>query len=87
MNEFDAGYDCIEVEVYPSESEEPVKANVFVMACYESENAKLPMEKLAQEQFIHVIATGMKHHGINDEYIDYSILMCLISPIANLTNT
>lgn len=74
LKEFDAGYDCIEVEVYPYESEEPVKAQVFVMALDECENAKLPTEKLPQERYIRIIAKGMRHHGVDDEYIDYSIL-------------
>lgn len=74
LKEFDAGYDCIQVEIYPYDSKEPVKANVFVMALDESENAKLPTEKLPQERYIRIIATGMRQYGVDDEYIDYSIL-------------
>lgn len=101
LKEFDAGYDCIEVDVYPYDSEEPVRANIFVMEGYESENAKLPTEKLPQvrasfsflvrtvgftiltytcvsrslqERYVKVIATGIRQHGVDDEYIDYSIL-------------
>lgn len=74
LKEFDAGYDYIEVEVFPYDSEEPIRANTFVMAHDESENAKLPTEKLPQERYIRIIAAGMRQHGVNDEYIDYSIL-------------
>lgn len=74
LKEFDAGYDCIQVDVYPYGSDDPLKANIFVMEGFESENAKLPTEKLPQERYVRVIATGMRHYGVDDEYIDYSIL-------------
>ena len=74
LKEFDAGYDCIQVDVYPYGSDDPVQAHIFVMEGFESENAKLPTEKLPQERYVRVIATGMRHYGVDDEYIDYSIL-------------
>jgi len=74
LKEFDAGYDYIDVEVYPYGSKEAVRARVFVMALDELENAKLPTEKLPQERCIRVIAAGMRKYGVDDEYVDYSIL-------------
>jgi hypothetical protein len=76
LKEFDAGYDCLDVDVYPydGDADKPVRAHAFVMALDESENAELPTTKLPQERYIRIIAAGMRHYGVDDEYIDYSIL-------------
>jgi hypothetical protein len=47
--------------VYPYGSDDPLKVNIFVMEGFESENAKLPTEKLPQKRYVRVIATGMRH--------------------------
>ena len=44
------------------------------MALDKLENDELPKEKLPQERYVRVIATGMRKYGVEDEYIDYSIL-------------
>ena len=74
LKEFDAGYDCLDVNVYLYDSQEPLQAQVFVMALDKLENDELPKEKLPQERYVRVIATGMRRYGVEDEYIDYSIL-------------
>jgi hypothetical protein len=38
LKEFDAGYECIQVDVYPYGSDDPLKVNIFVMEGFESEN-------------------------------------------------
>lgn len=72
--EFDCGYDCIQVEVFPYGADEPVKANAFVMAKNEIENANIPSNRLPQERSIRAIAQGMKFHGIDEDVIDYHIM-------------
>jgi hypothetical protein len=64
------------VDVYPydGDADKPVRAHAFVMALDESENAELPTTKLPQERYTRIIAAGMRHYGVDDEYIDYSIL-------------
>jgi hypothetical protein len=70
LKDFDAGYDCIQVDVLPYGSDDPIKSNVFIMKQDEAENQKLPLDRLPQERYIRIIASGMKHHGVDEEYID-----------------
>lgn len=74
LKDFDAGYDCIQVDVLPYGSDDPIKANAFIMNQDEAENQKLPLDRLPQERYIRIIVLGMKHHGVDEEYID-SIFM------------
>lgn len=53
---------------------QPIKANVFVMHQDEDENNELPMDKLPQERYLRVIASGMKSYGVNDDYIAEEIM-------------
>lgn len=74
IEEFDSGYACITVDVYPYGSDDPIQARVFVMSLDEDDNAKLPTERLPQERYVRIIAEGMRFHGLDDEYIDYQIM-------------
>ena len=52
----------------------PIKANVFVMHRDEDENCDLPMDKLPQERYLRVIASGMRSYGVDDSYIEDEIM-------------
>ena len=52
----------------------PIKANVFVMHRDEDENCDLPMDKLPQERYLRVIASGMQSYGVDDGYIEDQIM-------------
>ena len=84
LKDFDAGYDCIRVSVTPyspggpeegdDDEHQPIEANVFVMDQNEEGNRQIPLDRLPQERYVRIIASGMRHHGVDEEYIQYQIL-------------
>ena len=58
----------------PLRGKRPVKANVFVMRRDENENSDLPMDKLPQERYLRVIASGMRSYGIDESYLEDQIM-------------
>jgi hypothetical protein len=77
FQEFDAGYDLDQVQVYPlNDPEKPVLAHTFLMDHTNSDEDKLdgPLEKLPQERYLKLIATGMRAYQIDEEYIGDHIM-------------
>ena len=64
------------VDVYAyndSEPDTPIRAYVFVMEG--TEIAKdAPMEQPAEERYLKLIADGLKVHGVDEDYIEYTIM-------------
>jgi hypothetical protein len=70
---FEKGYDCIDVQILPYESDTPVIAKAFILYPHQYEGKDLP-KRLPQERYVRVIAEGMRQAGVDEEYIDYQIM-------------
>ena len=70
-----AGNDQVRpVDVYAYNAPDtPIRANVFVMEGKDV-GKDAPMEQPAQERYLKLISEGLRHHGVDDEYIDFTIL-------------
>ena len=70
-----AGNDQVRpVDVYPYNAPDtPIRSYVFVMEG--KDIAKdAPMEQPAEERYLKLISDGLRFHGVDDEYIDYTIM-------------
>ena len=70
-----AGNDQVRsVDVYAYNAPDtPIRAYVFVMEG--KDIAKdAPMEQPAEERYLKLISDGLRFHGVDDEYIDYTIM-------------
>jgi len=86
FKEFDTGYSIREVWVYPlsyagDPESIPIRAFTFVFdpACSEfsKENCR---ERLPQQRYLELIASGMREYGINEEYVEDNIMSVPYSP-------
>ena len=103
LKDFDAGYDCIEVDVFPLREatssagdgagsaslaqeaegfaqiqETPIRARVFVMP--EEKKNGMRTDRLPQERYLRLIASGMKAYGVDEDYIDDEIMSAAYIP-------
>uniref|UniRef100_A0A7S1UWI2 gamma-glutamylcyclotransferase n=1 Tax=Grammatophora oceanica TaxID=210454 RepID=A0A7S1UWI2_9STRA len=53
---------------------QPIRAHVFVMLDFDAEKLEKPLERLPQERYLRLIATGMQKYGLDEDYISYSIM-------------
>lgn len=53
---------------------QPIEAYVFVMGRNEEDKRKVPLDRLPQERYVRIIASGMRHHGVDEDYVQYQIL-------------
>jgi hypothetical protein len=89
LEDFGAGYDCIEVDVLPvvqkdsdlpqcteGEGEQlhqkPIRARTFVIPKDKRDHSG--PGKLPQERYLKVIASGMRAYGVDEDYINNTIL-------------
>jgi hypothetical protein len=86
FQEFDAGYNLDEVLVYPltqsgDPMKVPVKAFTFVYDReYSDSDKENAYEKLPQERYLELIASGMRAYGINEDYIEDHIMSVPYTP-------
>jgi len=53
---------------------QPIEAYVFVMGHNEEDKSHVPLDRLPQERYVRIIASGMRHHGVDEDYVQYQIL-------------
>ena len=81
LEAFEVSYDFTLVDVYTYGEEKCYQARAFVMDGDEFGNEHLPTDKLPQERFLRIIATGMRHHGIDEDYIENEVMNCPYIPM------
>ena len=77
FQEFDAGYNLDQVQVFPFDNpEEPTTAYTFLQdrEYSDGDKADRPLETLPQERYLKLIASGMRAYQIDEEYIEDHIL-------------
>ena len=52
----------------------PIRAHVFVMEGKDGIAKDAPMEQPAEERYLKLIADGLKFHGVDEDYIEYTIM-------------
>ena len=76
LRSYDTGFDYTVVDVwtYGGGETKCYRARVFIYDWNKLENDNLPTDKLPQERLLRSIASGMRHHGVDEEYIENEIM-------------
>jgi gamma-glutamylcyclotransferase (GGCT)/AIG2-like uncharacterized protein YtfP len=81
LTSYETGYDYTEVDVWTYGDETKFyRARVFIMDSDRVGNEKLPSDRLPQERFLRIIASGMRHHGVDEDYIENEVMNCPYIP-------
>lgn len=74
FQKFDAGYNLDRVKVYPCQTpDKEVMAYTFVMKDFDEEKLE-GCEKLPQERYLKLIASGLRSHNVDHDYIEDHIM-------------
>jgi hypothetical protein len=74
IQEFETGYDVLTGPVYPYGSQDAIQAHYFQLPLLERIQHALNQEpRKPQERYLKLIASGMEHHGVSQEYVEQNI--------------
>ena len=81
LKEKEAGYDYTLVDVWTyGDQTRCYRARAFIMNANNLKNEELPSDRLPQERFLRIIASGMRHHGVDEDYIENEVMNCPYIP-------
>ena len=81
LKSYEAGWEYTLVDVWTyGEDTRCYQARVFIMESDNLRNEELPSDRLPQERFLRVIASGMRHHGVDEDYIENEVMNCPYIP-------
>ena len=87
FQKFDAGYNLDQVQVYPCQTpDKAVTAYTFVMKDFDGEKLDSCVEKLPQERYLKLIASGLRSYNVDEDYVQDQIMSVPYVPKAKPEN-